>query len=141
MRHVSTLSITVISRNTIDTTRLFAIVVSMSRSKDFDSFRSRAILLDVDPNLAWQRVHRLGWTEEEALSTPTSKPGAAIKPSSLRQRAIKSGIPYRTVLSRVKYGGWTEEQALTIPLGEHRSEGEKPFWGSAGPVSRSLSPS
>lgn len=103
-----------------------------------DTLWSRAAASGKSYSLVYQRIYRLGWSEEDALRVPmvekgmadltterreisqrppNSKLGVRPNPHSLRQKALRAGIPYRLAHYRVKEAFWPIERALSEPVG------------------------
>ena len=65
------------------------------------------------------RIHKLGWTLEDALSIPIRE-GL----SDLHKECIERGADYHTVYNRVVIRGWDKERAFTEPKHPRRTQAE-----------------
>lgn len=58
----------------------------------------------------WQRIKKLGWTADRALSEPIYNSS-----KSLRAKCIERGLNYSTVYNRIHNLKWNEDRALNTP--------------------------
>ena len=61
------------------------------------------------------RIRKMGWSVEKAVSTPS------LQTDSLMSKCEERGLKYSTVRDRIVKLGWSEEEALSIPCeGRHK---------------------
>ena len=65
------------------------------------------------------RIHKLGWTLEDALSIPIREGF-----SDLHKECIERGADYHTVYNRIVMYGWDKERAFSEPKRPRRTQAE-----------------
>jgi hypothetical protein len=105
------------------------------RQKYSSEWKAIANQNGISDMMFWQRISRMGWSEEKAATTSKKEAYAAFavkrstKIISLEEaeQAERNGIRRATVLYRLK-AGWSKEDALTLPViptGERKRRGRQ----------------
>jgi hypothetical protein len=73
----------------------------------------------LNSSLISNRINRMGWSVEEALTIPVDSAKFRRGEDTLAHKARMAGLPDYIVQNRV-YAGWTIEKALSTPVRKHR---------------------
>ena len=79
-----------------------------------NSIRQRAIEKGLRVGTVYNRIHRLGWTLNEALETPTTK---TPEQNEIVKKAKEADMPPTLVRQRLASGRWSLERALSVKPG------------------------
>ena len=87
---------------------------------EYRSVYQAAKTLGVSYTTVKQRVEKLNWSIEEALTTPVTPVGKRVRVKgkvykSIAEAAREIGIPLQLVYSRLNVLHWSAEKALTVP--------------------------
>lgn len=82
---------------------------------------ARAAQYGVSRSLLSERVRRLCWPKEKAITTPPA-PKRSLIPQIVRDLAEQNGIPFKLLSQRIHAYGWSLYKAATQPKGSSKSK-------------------
>lgn len=79
--------------------------------------------LGCSKNVLWQRINKLGWSLEKALTAPVSEHATQIEAHgetlSISTWAERLGVPPRVIWHRIHNLGWDSERAVSTPARQY----------------------